>query len=235
MEFIRETLEAFDELDPLSDDGSLHEQLTRTAARVQLIAPELAGMSIASRDQGLTFTLVASDDEIAALDAVQYLDSGPCVEALEHGKGIATSEGGLLDEERWQELAVAGAAAGVRSTLTLPIVRRGETVGTVNLYGRTEESFVGKHEALAAAVGAWAPGAVTNADLSFSTLEEARRAPDRLREDTLVDTATGIVAASRDLSIEEARERLADAATRAGVPLTRLARAIVDLHNHNDR
>jgi GAF domain-containing protein len=235
MEFIRETLEAFDELDPLSDDGSLQDQLTRTAARVQLIAPELAGMSIASREQGLTFTLVASDDEVATLDAVQYLDSGPCVEALDHGQGIATSEGGLLDEARWRELAIAGAAKGVRSTLTFPIMSRGETVGTVNLYGRFEDSFVGKHEALAAAVGGWAAGAVTNADLSFSTIEEARRAPTRLRNDTLVDTATGIVAASRDVSIEEARERLADAATRAGVPLTTLARAIVDLHDHDDR
>ena len=235
MEFIRETLEAFDELDPLRDDGSLQEQLARTAARVQVVAPELAGMSIATREQGLTFTLVASDDEVATLDAVQYLDSGPCVEALDQGQGIATSEGGLLDEERWRALAVAGAAAGVRSTLTLPIVRSGETVGTVNLYGRAEDTFVGKHEALADAVGGWAPGAVTNADLSFSTLEEARRAPAQLRDDTLVDTATGIVAASRDVSIEEARERLADAANRAGVPVIRLARAIVDLHDHDDR
>lgn len=235
MEFIRETLEAFDELDPLSDDGTLHDQLTRVAARVQLIAPELAGMSIASREQGLTFTLVASDHETATLDAVQYLDAGPCVDALDHGKGIATSGGGLLDEEQWHELALAGAAAGVRSTLTFPIMSGGRTVGTVNLYGRSEDAFVGKHEALAAAVGAWAPGAVSNADLSFSTLEEARRAPARVRDDTLVDTATGIVAATRDLSIDEARDRLADAAIRAGVTVTTLARAIVELHNYDDR
>ena len=126
MEFIRETLEAFDELDPLLDDGSLFEQLSRTAADVKSIAPNLAGMSLASSTHGLTFTLVATDDEIAALDAVQYLDTGPCVEAFEHGQGVATTEGGLLDERRWHDLAVASAAAGVRSTLTFPVKERGD-------------------------------------------------------------------------------------------------------------
>jgi hypothetical protein len=232
MEFIRETLEAFDELDPLLDDGSLFEQLSRTAADVKSIAPNLAGMSLASSTHGLTFTLVATDDEIAALDAVQYLDTGPCVEAFEHGQGVATTEGGLLDEKRWHDLAVASAAAGVRSTLTFPVKERGDTVGSVNLYGRTEDTFVGKHQALADVLHAWAPGAVTNADLSFSTIEEARRAPERLRDEAIVDTATGILAANRRVSLDDARDQLHGAARRAGVPLTRLARAIIDLHNH---
>ena len=233
MEFIRETLEAFDELDPLLDDGSLFEQLSRTAADVKSIAPNLAGMSLASSTHGLTFTLVATDDEIAALDAVQYLDTGPCVEAFEHGQGVATTEGGVLDEKRWHDLAVASAAAGVRSTLTFPVKERGDTVGSVNLYGRTEDTFVGKHQALADALHAWAPGAVTNADLSFSTIEEARRAPERLRNEAIVDTATGILAANRRVSLDDARDQLNSAARRAGVPLTRLARAIIDLHNHD--
>lgn len=233
MEFIRETLEAFDELDPLLDDGSLFEQLSRTAADVKSIAPNLAGMSLASSTHGLTFTLVATDDEIAALDAVQYLDTGPCVEAFEHGQGVATTEGGLLDEKRWHDLAVASAAAGVRSTLTFPVKERGDTVGSVNLYGRTEDTFVGKHQALADVLHAWAPGAVTNADLSFSTIEEARRAPERLRDEAIVDTATGILAANRRVSLDDARDQLHGAARRAGVPLTRLARTIIDLHNHD--
>jgi GAF domain-containing protein len=234
MEFIPETLEAFEELDPLlDDDGSLFDQLTRTAAEVKVIAPDLAGMSLASSTHGLTFTLVATDDEIAALDAVQYLDSGPCVEAFHHGHGVATTDGGLLDEKRWHDLAVASAAVGVRSTLTFPVRESGETVGTVNLYGRSEQTFVGKHQALADVLRAWAPGAVTNADLSFSTRDEARRAPERLRSEALVDTATGILAAHRRLSLEDARDQLHGAARRAGVPLTRLAQAIIDLHNHD--
>jgi hypothetical protein len=34
----------------------------------QRLVPDLAGISVASREHGLTFTLVATDEEIAALD-----------------------------------------------------------------------------------------------------------------------------------------------------------------------
>ena len=233
MEFIPETLEALDELDPALDDGSLPDQLARMAAHAQAIAPDLAGMSLALRSHGITFTLVATDEDIAALDGMQYLDSGPCVEAAEQGTGIATTDGGLLDESQWHDLAVVGAAMGVRSTLTFPIMVASELVGTINMYGRSDTTFVGKHQALADTLRAWAPGAVTNADLTFSTLEQARRAPDHIRSEAVVATATGILAAARDLTVDAARRQLDAAAARAGVPLAKLARAIIDLHRND--
>lgn len=229
MEFIPETLQALGELDPLVDDD-LVDQLSTMAARAQAIVPELVGLSLAVLADDVTFTLVASDEEIAALDAVQYVTSGPCVDAMEAGRGVATSEGGLLSEQRWHELAVAAAAKGVRSTLTFPIVSDERVVGTVNIYGRDEDSFVGKHEELAQALHAWAPGAVSNADLSFSTRDAARNAPSRLRDDALVDTATGILAAEQYVSVDDARQRLHDASWRADVPVAELARLIVEIH-----
>lgn len=231
MEFIPETLEALDELDPLADDdGSLADELLLMADLAQGIAPCLAGLSLAYISHGISFTLVATDNEIAALDAMQYLESGPCVDVAEQGKGIATTEGGLLNETDWHHLAIASAAVGVRSTLTFPIMNATEIVGTVNMYGRSDDTFVGKHQALADALQAWAPGAVTNADLSFSTLEQSRRAPDKLRNDAVVDTATGVLASARGVSMDVARGQLDDAASRADVPVTKLARAVIDLH-----
>lgn len=230
MEFIPETLEALDELDALVDDGSLSDEFFLMAARAQVIAPDLAGISLAFLAHGITLTIVATNEEIAALDAMQYLDSGPCVEAADLGQGIATTEGGLLGEAQWHDLALAGAAVGVRSTLTLPIMNAGELVGTVNMYGHSDDTFVGKHQVLADALQAWAPGAVTNADLSFLTLELARRAPEKLRSDAVVDTATGVLAAARGVSMDVAREQLDDAASRAGVHVTKLARLVIDLH-----
>ncbi len=229
MEFIPESLQALGELDPLLDDDLVN-QLARAAERAQVIAPGLAGMSMALRSHDVTFTLVASDDEIATLDAMQYLGTGPCVEALEHGQGLATTEGGLLSEERWQQLASVGAAMGIRSTITFPITFDGDVVGTLNLYGHAEDTFVGKHQELADALNAWAPGAVTNADLAFTTLEAARRAPEQLRRDAVVDTATGFLAAELDVDVDQARRRLDDAATRAGISVSALAQAMMRLY-----
>jgi GAF domain-containing protein len=234
MEPIPETLEALGELDAYLGSDTLLEQLTRTADLAQSLAPDLAGFSIASREHGITFTLVATDDEIAALDGVQYLTTGPCVEAAHDGHGMATTAEDLFSEPRWRALAQASAAAGVRSTVTFPIVDGDEVIGTVNLYGRSDDTFDGKHALLATVFRAWAPGAVTNADLSFSTRRLAEQAPTVLREDALVEAATGILASSREISLEAAREQLEDSAARAGVPVSKLAELIVELHQHSD-
>lgn len=231
MEPIPETLEALDELDPYLDESSLLDQLTTTTNRAREVAPGLVGVSMASREHGLTFTVVATDPDVATLDAVQYLDSGPCVDAIDLGQGIATSPEGLLSESRWREFARASAAAGVHSTLTLPVLSSGAVIATVNLYGREADTFVGRHAELAEVFGAWAPGAIANADLGFSTRALAEQAPTLLRDTAKIDTATGILAARCDLSVTDARDELDDAARRAGVPVVLLARVLVELHH----
>ena len=224
-------MEAIAELEPFLDDGTLLEQLLEMASTAQAVAPDLMGASVAFRQYGVTFTLVASSDEVAALDAVQYLTSGPCVEAVDDGQGIATSSEDLLNEPGWQAFAQATAAMGVRSTLTFPVIKSGRTVGTVNLYGSSDTTFEGKHQELAAVFGAWAPGGVSNADLSFSTREAAVRAPDELRDQARVDVATGIVAAMKAVDVQTASDLLLDAARRAGVPMVKLAEVIIHLRS----
>jgi GAF domain-containing protein len=227
MEPIPETLDAIAELDAYLDDGTLFDELKRKASLAQRIAPDLAGISVASLEHGITFTMVASDDEIAALDGVQYATSGPCVEVVDEGQGIVTTSEDLFSEPRWRAFAQASAAAGVRSTLTFPVMDGDEVSGTVNLYGRSEDTFDGNRALLAAIFRAWAPGAVTNADLSFSTRLLAEQAPAKLRDDALIDEATGILAAYHEISVERARERLEHSAARANLPLIKLARMIL--------
>ncbi len=230
MQPIPETLEALGELDAYINEGTLLDQLQRTAVLAERLCPDLAGFSIALHEHGITLTMVATDDEIAALDGIQYLAGGPCVDAVEDGRGIVTSSEDLFSEPRWQVFAQTTAAVGVASTLTFPVMEGGKVVGTVNLYGRGARTFEGKHQALATVFGAWAPGAVTNADLAFSTRRTAARAPTQLREAAVVDTATGILARSYELPLDTARQRLDDSAARAGVPVHRLARIIVELY-----
>jgi GAF domain-containing protein len=231
MEPISESLEASNELEPNDDDGDLLNRLTTMAGKAREVAPECIGVSVAARVEGVTFTLVASAEEIAELDAVQYLEGGPCVDAVENAYGIARSVAGddPLSESLWQAFSQASAAAGVRSTLSLPVMEEGRAVGSVNLYGGSLDAFDGRHEALAEVFGAWAPGAVANADLSFSTRRVAEEAPRRLRESARVAAATGIVAAAHRVDVETAKQRLLDAAQRAGVTLLALAEVVIEL------
>jgi GAF domain-containing protein len=230
MKPIPETVEAIDNLDPAADGRDLLADLSRLACQAREIIPDLVGVSIAPFDDGITFTLVASSAEIAVLDAVQYLDGGPCVDAA-HTDEVVDFHHDVLDEARWRLFAEATAARAVRSTLTLPVLSDARVVGTVNLYAASRQAFCGLHEQLAEVFGAWAAGAVANADLSFLTRDQAQAAPQRVQDQNIINVATGFVAAHLGVDVERAEVRMLESALRGGVTLLQLAREIVNGQN----
>ncbi len=160
---------------------------------------------------------------------MQYLDGGPCVRAVDEHEITTTSEL-PTDEGRWQLFAQAERITGISSTLSLPVIRDGRTIGGVNLYAATNDGFDGRHEQLAEACGAWADGAITNADLAFNSRVRAATAPDRLADRGDLDVAVGVVAEHQNLDLAEARTRIHSAATRASVSDAEFARFILDAH-----
>jgi GAF domain-containing protein len=222
------TREAFDWLGAVGDTG-LEDWISAASRAVRRIAPDCIAMSVTVLHQDVTFTLASDGLGAALLDAVQYLDGGPCEEAVHEAEGKAT-RGAQTEESRWQLFAAAEAFAGVASSLSLPLMEGSEVVGGVNLYGATRDAFDGVQEDLAAALGAWAGGAVTNADLDFSTRVRAAAAPKRLQEQSDIDIAAGIVAQTQDIDAAQARARLHHAAARAGVSDVEFAQFIQDAH-----
>lgn len=210
--------------------------LAGVAEQLEKVVPDCVGLSVAWLDLDLAFTLVASDLEVASLDAVQYLDGGPCVEPVPDDAGRDPSEVRAttpLDEDRWQLFSRAAAARGVRSTLTVPLVEADRVVGTVNLYGATPDAFDGRHEAVAAIVGGHAADVVRNADLSFTTLAAAEQAPATLEAQRMIAHASGILAARMDVGVDDAVEALEQAALRAGVRVEDVARLVVESHQED--
>lgn len=228
MEPIPETFEALEEFGAYLYDDDLLTELGRMAARVREIVPDCVGLSLAYRQHDVTFTLVATDEITAALDALQYLDDGPCVTAVDEARAIALEEDDLLDEERWHLFARGTAAAAVASTLTLPIVVNGSVAGSINLYASSTDAFEGKHRRVARTLGAWSEGAIVNADLDFSTRRAAEEAPRLLFEATRIQIAVGILASLQDVSTHVARERLREASLRAGVSEAAVARLVIE-------
>jgi GAF domain-containing protein len=228
MEPIPETYEALAELETFAPDEDLLEQLLRAAEQVEEVVPDCIGMSVTMLEHGVTFTLVASDEAILVLDAVQYLVGGPCLRAVydEEVLETETADGAAMDERGWRLFADVSAARGVASTLSLPILDKGTVVGGVNLYGASGRAFEGHQEQLAGILGAWAGGAVTNADLSFSSREAAQRAPEVLRRAHQVDVALGSLSSTLGITIDEARQRLLEAAARAHLPPERVAAVV---------
>jgi GAF domain-containing protein len=225
-----ETREALAEFVTL-DDPDVDELLADLGRRAQAIVPDLVGLSLGLAHEGLTFTLLASSNGVASIDAAQYADGGPCVEVTEGRMDSAEIDvTDPMDEEQWRLFSLVSAASGVASSLSLPIYRDNALVGGANLYASTANAFTGRHEQLADALGARAAEAVTNADLSFSTRLDAAAAPQQMRDRIEIETATGLLAARSGKDLEVAQQLLREAAVRAGVPLALVARVLVLAH-----
>jgi GAF domain-containing protein len=233
MEPIRETIEAVEEFGPFGA-GDVLQLLVERGRQVRSLVPDCVGVSLSLLDHDVTLTLVATSAELAALDGVQYLFDGPCVAAVRTDEVIDCATRGVLDERGWHEFARATAARHVASTLTLPLRAEGRVVGSVNLYAASEAAFSTVQQDVADIFDAWAPGAVTNADLSFRTRDVAEQAPAHLRERLRHDYAVGYIAVSHGVSIDEARHLLRDAAQRSGVSEEAIADVLFEMEGDHE-
>lgn len=204
MRAIEATIQAMNEIE-LRGEGDALAEIYEMAERVRVVVPDCLGLSLSSTATGVTLTLVATDDEIAALDALQYISGGPCVDTAEVGRGVDVEVADALDEKGWQLYARGAAAEGVASSLTLPILSDKQVTGTVNLYASGADSFLDHEEELARILGAWAGGAVSNADLAFGTRKLAERAPEVLQDQLDVDVAIGTLSMTDDRGPDDRR------------------------------
>ncbi len=211
------------------EDGDLLERLTTLGDEVRAVSPDCVGLSLSLTDNGVTFTVVASNTDVALFDAFQYVEGGPCVDSVATGAVIAHHSEGPLSEESWSSFAAATSAAGIGSTLSLPLIHDGVVTGGFNLYGSTASTFGGRHDSISRILGAWAEGAVIDADLAFTSRDAARRAPQVLRESTRLSLATALVARDQHLTVDQAEAKVRTAALRAGVALPSLVEGLIDV------
>lgn len=231
LEPLPETRDAFNSLDRFSG-RDLFDALMHQSRQVMVIVPSCVGLSVAMLQHGVTFTLVAAPTELAVLDGIRDAVGGPVIDAVAREEVVVSADGpeGLLNEARWAQFAQVGAAHGVLSTLSMPVHDEGRVIGGVNIYASASDAFRGKQRALAVALGAWAPGATANADLSFASMEQARRAPRVLKDAAVVDHAVGVVVPLLGIDQDLARKVIAQAAVRAGQDEVQIARAFIDAH-----
>lgn len=204
----------------------LAEDMQRLAERVQELVPSCVGVSITIARGALTFTLVASSEVAAQLDATQYSTGGPCLDAAHGGEEQRFVD--VLSEDRWQTYAQAAAAAHVRSSLALPLTTQDQLDGSLNIYAADPDAFSGTNDELRELAGAPAGALVTNADLGFTTRQRSDDAPRALKEGDLVNQAVGVLIAAHRIDAESAEARLQEMALRGGVSVPEAARTVLD-------
>ena len=231
LEPLPETRDALRSLDRLSG-GDHFGALMDQSREVMAIVPSCVGLSVSMLQHGVTFTLVAAPTEVAVLDGIQYAVGGPAIEAVERQEVVVIGDGpdGLLDEARWARVRPGGCRARCAQHPVDASARRRPS-------GRWSEHLLGGLRRLPRqaacprrSAGGVGPGATANADLSFESREEARRAPGVLRNAAVVDHAVGVVVALLGIDQHLARRVIAQAAARAGLTEVQIARAFIEAH-----
>lgn len=208
--------------DPDVVDGAL--RLIVELARTSIESAD--GVSVSLMRHGVLSTVAASDQTIMAMDANQYeTGEGPCVDASVEGLWFHAES--LDTETRWPSFTPRARALGIRAILSSPLTAMDESVGALNIYSRTAETFEIKDQKAAAVFAAKASVILSDARAGVSDTQMATRFQEALRTREVVSLAKGIIMARDGSDPLEAFSTLLRLSLADGVPLLQQATAIV--------
>jgi GAF domain-containing protein len=164
---------------------------------------DMAGITLL-RD-GKPVTAVFTDAEAPEIDAAQYdSGSGPCVDAFRTGTILQIAD--TTQETRWPDFCDQASKAGVRSTLSLPLVVGDTSLGALNLYSYTPLGFSEHSTALVFA--AQAAVVLANSQAYWAAHHLSGQLEIALTSRAAIEQAKGILMATRRCTADEAFELL---------------------------
>jgi GAF domain-containing protein len=178
------------------------------------------------RDNSVT-TAASSDDMALAVDEVQYgRGQGPCLHALHSGRPVPVPH--LAAEDRWPDYRPHAIAHGVASSLSLPLIVEGNTIGALNIYGASVAQFDGTPTRRAEAFAAQTVTAlrIVMHQAQQMTLEKQLR--EALAARALIDQAIGMVAGQQHITATAAFEMAREASQQRNMKVGVLAAEIIE-------
>ena len=172
-------------------------------------------------------TTVASSGPLATeVDESQYATgAGPCLQSIADGEVVLVVD--MATETRWPPYVPRAMAAGVGSSLSIPLPVDGAYVGAFNAYSRTADAFDIKAVKVGEDLAAYAAIVLNNAGLYFTATTRADQLAEALRSRAVIDQAKGILMGARRCSAEEAFDILVRLSQQSQRKLRDVAQALV--------
>jgi GAF domain-containing protein len=205
--------------------------ISELLAELAMLAPGLQGSGGAScgivlRVGGLPSVIACSDELAARVEKIQQVVlDGPCLSAMRTGRVASVED--TAQRGRWAEFAARAVAAGVGSSLSVPLTVGDRPVGALNLYAPGAGAFGETRLRRARGVAGAVSGVLA---LAASRAEQARQVGDlraALGARAVIDQAIGVVMAQQRCTTDEAFDILRRASQRRNVKLRDVAADIV--------
>jgi GAF domain-containing protein len=194
-------------------------------AAVRVVA-DAGAVSITVVDGADASTVASTDDDVIRIDAEQYASGeGPCLEAARTITPIRVAVGEAL--QRWPVFAAEAAKAGVRAYLSAPLAVGENVLGSLNVYGYTDEAFDPYDEALLRLFTTAASGAITAARRSTRSREIIANLTKALLSRAEIDQAKGALMAVHGIEPDLAFQRLVDESQSTNTKLVDVAKRLL--------
>jgi GAF domain-containing protein len=155
--------------------------------------------------------VASSDARANAVDEIQYgAGEGPCLEALRAGEVVRVDN--LATERRWGGYRELALQAGVRSSLSFPLIVRGRPLGALNVYSVEVGPWPADQEAAAILASSQAAGILQAVRGLAANLVRDPDAARGLQDRHELDVATGMLMAVHGYDAGQARTALAEQA-----------------------
>ncbi len=208
------------------DDGTVGGALQQVAELACQVSPaDMAAITMLV--EGRPSTGVFTDPVAPAIDSAQYESGhGPCLDAFRHQRvfRIESTE----KDDRWPEFARDAAAHGIHSTLSVPVVARGEGLGALNLYARQISAFNDDCAVRMETFAAHAAIVLSNVQVYWDAREFSENLSQAIRSRSTIDQAIGILMASGGHTSDEAFQLLIRASQRENRKLRDIATELVE-------
>jgi GAF domain-containing protein len=218
-------------LDQVEDVTGFLDSLVRWAVETSGGA-EACGLTLERDGRGET---VSYSGELALLgDEPQYqLNEGPCLQAMRSREVVVVSD--MSEERRWGRYPAQALAAGVRSSLSLPVAGGEHGRGALNLYSGRPRAFT---DADVQAGQSWAGQACGALSLARQ-MAERQATVDNLSRGLVtrqvIGQAVGMVMVQRRCTAEEAFDLLTAASQRGNEKLRDIAARMIAGHEEQIR
>jgi transcriptional regulator with GAF, ATPase, and Fis domain len=175
---------------------------------------------------GRTYTAVHTDQRTLRVDTEQYdAGEGPCLHAARTRTIVRT--GCEEAAATWPRFAAAAREEGVRSFLAAPLYTAEETLGSLNLYGRSRSAF----DSFDAEIVAMLTAAISRAVGDFARFRSARDVAASIQRAletrAPIEQAKGMLMAIHQIDADQAFDMLRKQSQNSNVPLRAVAADLV--------
>lgn len=191
--------------------------------------PKAAGAGVSLIHESRRISVGATDMLVSTADDLQYsLGEGPCLTAWSARTAVTVED--TTSDPRFPRWSGAAAEAGVRSCISVPLLRGRDSIGAMKAYSTLPGAFDEVDRARLTRLSVAASALLGHVQTSETTTRISSELRRSLRSRDVVGIAKGILMQREGLTETEALTVLTARARATGIPFAQLTADIVNGH-----